>query len=163
MKYYRINNSIKLSRARIIDEDGKNLGIMPITKAQEIANYKNLDLVEINADSDPPICKIIDFGKFLYQQQKKSKKAKRSKLKTIKIGFTTGPHDLLIKAKKATELLTKNNLVKIELILRGRQKGLKDLAKSKIEEILKLIEVDYKIDSPLKVMPYGITLIVAKK
>ncbi len=163
MKYYRINNSIKIQSARIIDENGENLGVMPIAKAQEIANYKNLDLVEINPNSNPPICKIINFGKFLYQQQKKIKKTKKSKLKTIKIGFTTSSHDLSIKAKKATEFLNKNNPVKIELILKGRQKGLKELAKQKIEEILKLIEVDYKIESPFKTMPHGITLIIVKK
>lgn len=163
MKRYRINNEIKIPVARIIDEEGKNLGTMSIARAMEIANYKNLDLVEINPNSNPPICKIIDFGKFLYQQQKKNKKTKKSKLKTIKIGFTTSHHDLAIKAKKTTEFLRKNNPVKIELILRGRQRQQKDLAKLKIEEMLKLIEVDYKIESPFKMMPYGITLVVVKK
>lgn len=163
MKRYRINNEIKIPVARIIDEEGKNLGTMSIARALEIANYKNLDLVEINPNSNPPICKIIDFGKFLYQQQKKNKKTKKSRLKTIKIGFTTSQHDLAIKAKKITEFLTKNNPVKIELILKGRERQQKDLAKLKIEEMLKLIEVDYKIESPFKMMPYGITLLVVKK
>ena len=94
-KKYRLNNQIKARELRVIDEQGKNLGIMPTSQALALAYEKNLDLVEITEKTSPPVAKIMDFGKFLYQQKRLAKKEKKRKeLKIIRIGFKEGEKDL---------------------------------------------------------------------
>lgn len=163
MRYYRINNNIRSFNALVIDKDGNNLGVMPVAKALELAKQDSLDLIEVKSDTNPPICKILDFGKFLYQARKKTKKTKKTKLKIIKIGFNTGMHDLEVKAKKIGEFLEKNYPVKIDLMLRGRENRQKSLARIKVEELLKFVSVDFKIESDFKFQPQGISLIITKR
>jgi translation initiation factor IF-3 len=110
---------------RVIDKDGNQLGVLTLLDALNRAEMVGLDLVEIAPSADPPVCKIIDFGKYRYQQTKKEKEGKKSqhqvKVKEIKIKPNTDEHDLQTKLRHAKEFIAKGNKVKITCIFRGRE------------------------------------------
>lgn len=164
----RINHQIKAPELRVITEDGANLGVIPLAQAIREAQARNLDLIEISANAVPPVAKIMDYGKFQYDEKKKQKvaksKAQTSDLKNIQVKIGTGDHDLELKAKKASEWLKEGHRVKIDLFLIGRSKYMDfNFLKERLDRIFKLITVEYKVASaPLK-GPKGITTIVEKK
>lgn len=110
---------------RVIDKDGSQLGVISISEALTKAELSGLDLVEISPNAEPPVCKIIDYGKFRYQQTKKEKESKKTqhqvKVKEVKIKPNTDEHDLMTKLKHAREFLTKGNKVRITCVFRGRE------------------------------------------
>lgn len=116
----------------VIDEDGTNLGTMATKEALNIAYDKGLDLVEINPTNRPPICKIMDFGKYKYDLAKKEKEAKskrrETELKEIRLTFKIGDHDLEYKAKQAREFFDGGDQVKVSMRLRGRENALVEVA-----------------------------------
>ncbi|MGD0665716.1 MAG: translation initiation factor IF-3 [Rhabdochlamydiaceae bacterium] len=121
----RINREIRAARVRVIDKDGNQLGILTLMDAISRAEQVGLDLVEISPSADPPVCKIIDFGKFRYQQTKKEKESKKSqhqvKVKEVKVKPNTDDHDLQTKLRHAREFIAKGNKVKITCVFRGRE------------------------------------------
>jgi translation initiation factor IF-3 len=150
----------------VIDETGKNLGIVEISKALEIAKEKGLDLIEIAPTANPPIAKIMDYGKFQYQEKKKSREKKSSagEMKNIRFNIGTSRHDLKVKAKKISEFLKEGCQVKIEMILRGQAKFLnRNFLKERIERILPFITENYKIAQELKNEVRGMSLIIEKE
>ncbi len=122
----RINNQIRAQELRVIDSENQNLGVLSIKEALELAQSKGLDLIEVNPNSNPPIAKIMDFGKYQYELSKKLKKAKAgakmTETKSIQIKIGTGDHDLELKAKTASKWLKEGHRIKIELFLAGRAK-----------------------------------------
>lgn len=131
----------------------------------EIAKQKGLDLVEISPTAKPPVLKIMDFGKFQYQKsrelrQNKSKQ-KKFDIKGIRIGVRTDDHDLNFKKDQAEKFLKKGDKVKIEIILRGREKAHQDLGRKSLEDFLKTIGVPNKIEQELKRFPGGFNVIIA--
>lgn len=151
---------------QVVDETGKSLGTLDTYKAIEIAKDRGLDLVEIAPTVKPPVCKIIDYGKYKYQQAKKEQqrksKQKTIEIKGIRIGLSTSSHDLEHKAKQAGEFLTEGNKVRVEIKLRGREKALRDLAKEKLGAFLKVIPVDHKIEEESKRSPIGLVMTIVK-
>lgn len=151
----------------MVDETGKQLGIMGLFQAIQLAKERNLDLVQVTEKVEPPICRIADYGKYLYSLQKKERKIKQigGELKVIRIGFNISPHDLETKVKMAERFLKKGDKVKIEMRLRGREKALQNFAREKISQFLKLIETmtPVKIERELKKDPRGLTMIISKK
>jgi len=151
---------------QVVDENGKNLGILDTYKAIQIAQERGLDLVEIAPTVKPPVCKIIDYGKYKYQQEKKEQKQKAKRkeveVKGIRIGFATSLHDLEHKAKQAGEFLTEGNKVRVEIKLRGRERAHFDLAKEKLNNFLKLIPVEHSVEEQPKKNPIGLVLTIAK-
>ena len=162
-KKLRVNDEIRISPVRLIDENGKNLGIISLNKAIDIAKEKGLDLVEIAPHIKPPVCRIINYGKYLYQQSKKTKSTKKDIVKGIRIGLRTASHDLNTKVKQAEKFLKKGYKVKIELRLRGRERIHKDLAYEKLKEFLSFISIDYTIQQEVKSQPFGVNVIIMKK
>ena len=162
----RSNQEIRVPEVRLISQDGDNLGIVKTEDALKKAQEAGLDLVEISKDAKPPVAKIIDLGKYLYQQEKAKKekkvKSKSSELKIIKIGLSTSEHDAMIKIKKLEKFLEDGDKVKIEMFLKGRQRANKDFAKEKFEKFLNLIPGEYKIDQPIKNLPSGFSIIISK-
>jgi translation initiation factor IF-3 len=152
---------------QVVDETGKNLGVLDTYKAIEIAQERGLDLVEIAPTAKPPVCKITDYGKYKYQQAKKEQqqkaKQKTIEVKGIRIGLSTSSHDLEYKAKQAGKFLGEGNKVRIEIRLRGREKAHQDLAREKLNDFLKLITTAYKIEEEPKRNPMGLTMTVAKE
>jgi translation initiation factor IF-3 len=160
-----INNSIRAAQLRIIDATGVNLGVMTKDDALSLAKAKGLDLVEINATSNPPIAKIVDYGKYQYESSKKEKKAKenshRTETKVVQIKSGTGEHDLLVKAKAASKWLKEGHRVKIDLQLRDRTKYMgEEFMKERMDRILHFITENFKIADPYKRSPkaYSITI-----
>jgi translation initiation factor IF-3 len=149
---------------RLIDETGKNLGIVKIQEALEKAKEKGLDLIEISAKTNPPVCKIMEMGKFKYKEsQKKKKKTHKTETREIRLNLGTSEHDLEFKAKKITKFLEKGDRVKIELLLKGRAKYLdKSFIEERLKRILNFINVKYKIASEPKRGPQGVIMIIEK-
>lgn len=141
------------------------MGILDTSKAIELAKEKELDLVEISNKTQPPICKIIDFGKYQYIQEKKERKQKakqrKIELKEIRIGFTTSSHDLEIKAKQAEKFLKQGHKVRVELRLRGREKTHGDLAREKLESFLNMLPNAVK-EEEIKKNPWGINTTICQ-
>lgn len=163
-----MNNQIRAPEVRVIDETGKQLGVFKLEEALRLAEERNLDLVQVTEKVEPPVCKIMDYGKYLYWLQKKEKavKVKRAgELKGIRLRFAISLHDLEIKANLAKKFLEKGQKVKIEMILRGREKGFSELAKEKINQFLEILErgIPIKIEGELKKEARGFTMIISKK
>lgn len=167
MKKPLVNNQIRASRVRVIDETGKQLGVFNLGEAFEITRNHNLDLVQITEKVDPPVCKLIDYGKYLYLLEKKEKKTKTkiiSGIKGIRIGFNISLHDLKTRTHQAEKFLKKGYKVKVELPLKGREKAHAEFAKEKmnqfLEDLKKLTAI--KTERELKREPRGFTMIIAK-
>ena len=162
-----INNQIRAKNVRVVDENGNQIGILELEKAIQLAKERNLDLIQITEKVDPPVCKIIDYGKYLYRQEKKEKEGKKKQvkeLKGIRLSFNISQHDLETRAKTAEKFLRGGNRVRIELKLRGREKALENFARQKIEKFLEILKAltPIKTERELKKEPRGLTMIIAK-
>jgi len=163
----RINNFIKASELRVLNDSGKNLGVLSLQEALKLAEEQNLDLIEISADSTPPVAKITDYGKFQYEQKKKDKliktKTKSIETKVVQIKIGTGEHDLNLKAANVSNWLNKGHRVKIDLFLVGRTKYTEDKFKQeRLDRILNLITVNYKVAANPQRSLKGFTVIIEK-
>ena len=163
-RFARINEQIRIPQVRVIDNEGKNLGILDISKALELAREKELDLVEISTNANPPVCKITDYGKYQYMQEKKERKQKvkqkKSDLKGIRIGFRISLHDLEIKARQIEKFLKEGHKVRIEMRLRGREKTHRDLAEEKLKKFLEMISIEFRMEEEIKKNPTGFTVTI---
>ena len=164
---YRINNFIKTEHVRLIGLKGENFGEVPTREAINKALDLGLDLVEISPNAKPPIAKIVDYGKFLYEENKKQKvmksKAHTVEVKSVQIKVGTGDHDLNLKAKKASEWLKEGHRVKIDLFLPGRTKYMNEtFLKERMDRVFKLIPEEFKIAEEPKKSPKGMTAIIEK-
>ncbi len=164
----RINNQIRASELRVLDQENKNLGILSIKDALELAQSKGMDLIEIGPNANPPLAKVMDFGKYQYEASKKLKKAKagakHTETKAIQIKIGTGDHDLELKAKTASKWLKEGHRIKVELFLAGRAKYMDDkFLKERLDRVLHLITEDYKISDAYKKGPKGLTTTIEKK
>lgn len=161
----KINEYIRTFEIRVVSDSGEQLGVMPTAEALRMAKEQELDLVEIAPLAKPPVCKIMDFGKFQYQQSKQDKnnkaKQKKSEIKGIRIGVRTDDHDLDFKKNQAEKFLQKGNKVKIEIILRGREKAHQDLARTNLQDFIKNIATPNKIEQEIKRFPGGFNVIIA--
>jgi translation initiation factor IF-3 len=123
----------------VIDEEGNNLGILKTDEALKIAKERGLDLIEVSPLAKPPVARILDFDKYRYQQEKKLKKNKSStkeEIKQVQISVRSAQNDLMVKAKRANSFLAKGNVVRIVMVLRGRERANRDFAKEKLKVFL---------------------------
>ena len=163
----RINHQIKAPELRLIDENGQNVGVVSLKEAMDRAVAAALDLIEISPTAVPPVAKIMDYGKFQYDEKKKQRLAKArtqtTDLKNIQVKIGTGDHDLELKAKKASEWLAEGHRVKIDLFLSGRSKYMDfKFLKERLDRIFKLISVEYKITEEPKKGPKGLTSVIER-
>ena len=163
-----INQQIRAREVRIVDEKGVQLGIIPTKEAVFMAQEKGLDLIQVTEKVDPPVCKIGDYGKYLYSLKKKDKgvKVKTGELKNIRLSFNISDNDLNTRANNAIKFLKNKEKVRIELILRGREKGLDQVGKEKIKKLIEFIEkqeIEIKVEKELKREPRGLSMIISKK
>lgn len=139
-KFTRLNEQIRAPRLRVVDEDGKQLGILDRQEALQLAQERDLDLVEISPNADPPVCKIVDWGKFNYQRtkqlQKNRKTAKALDMKQMRLGLKIGAHDLAIKMNKVTKFLEEGHKVKIVLFYRGREQAHREIGFNLAQRII---------------------------
>lgn len=140
---------------------------METSEAFRIAQERRLDVIEIAPTAQPPVCRIMDFGKFKYEHEKfereHGKKQKDVEIKGIRIGFTTGTHDLAMRAEQARKFLEAGDKVRIGMKLVGRQKAHGPLAFQKFNEFLKMIPIDFKLESPPRRFPQGLSAIITKR
>jgi len=143
----RVNERIRVPEVRVVDDTGENLGVMPTEQARSLAREKGLDLVEVAPQARPPVCKIVDYGKYHYQQEKRDRKSKhRSKLKEVKFTIKIGEHDFQTKLKRARSFLEKGDIVRVSIFFRGREivhasRG-RDLLKRVEEEVSDLARME---------------------
>ncbi|MBU1202911.1 translation initiation factor IF-3 [Patescibacteria group bacterium] len=147
----------------VIDENGEQLGIMDTLDALDLATNRGFDLVEVSPLANPPVCKIIDYGKFQYQQSRSSQKAKKVDTKGIRLSLSIGQHDLEVKQKQVNKFLSKGHNVQIELRLRGRERAFRAKALQVIKDFLEKIEVEYKMDKNIQQQGSIISALISKK
>ncbi|AUN15626.1 MAG: translation initiation factor IF-3 [Paraclostridium sordellii] len=143
-KELAINDQIRDNEIRVLSETGEQLGIMSSRDAQLMANNKNLDLVKISPNATPPVCKIMDYGKYKYEQARKEKESKKKQkivtVKEVRLRPGIEQNDLNTKANNAIKFLKKGDKVKVELRFRGRELGHKDLGKKVMLEFIELVK-----------------------
>jgi len=168
-KSYLINNQIRNEKVRVIDGQGTNLGIMETKEALKLAESKGKDLILITEKGEVPVCKIEDFGKFLYQIKKKEKEAKKKtkkgELKILRLSLNISDHDLETKVNQGEKFLRKEFVLRIEMRLKGRGKIFKNIAKEKIDKFLKMVSerLEIIIEENIKEEPFGFSLLIRKK
>ena len=162
------NEEIRAPKARVIDETGKNLGEMNTADAINLAKERGLDLIEVSPKVDPPVCKIGDYGKYVYEKEKKQRKdkarQKKTELKIIRLSLKIGKHDRDIKANQALKFFQRGDKVKLELILRGRERQHVSLAINIIKDFIASLKekTPIKIEQDINRLGAKIQAIIAK-
>jgi translation initiation factor IF-3 len=147
---HRINDRIRVPRVKVVDENGAMLGEMPTLQALQIARERGFDLVEVAAEARPPVCKLLDYGKYKYEQKKKQNKSKSKQhvqqVKEVRLRPLTGEHDLMTKLKKAQEMLLEGDKVLITIFFRGREQAHKEHGRAMMEKIKRELDPVAKIE-----------------
>jgi len=143
-KDININEKIKVREVRLIDDNGKQLGIVPTVEAIRMAKEQDLDLVEVSPKTNPPVCKIMDYGKFKYQLAKKAQEAKKKQtviqIKEMKLGLKIQEHDLMVKIRHIREFLEDGCKVKVIVMFKGREILHKDMGEKLTQKIIEAIK-----------------------
>jgi len=146
-----VNEEIRARKVRLIDAQGRQMGIFSREQALEIARKEELDLVEVAPQANPPVCRLLDYGKFKYQLDKKRKKNRKKQtsdtLKEIRLSYKIGDHDLQIKVKKVQQFLKEGHRVKLSIRFRGRENIYKEEGKQLLEKVAKEVEDVGKVES----------------
>ncbi|ROL57952.1 translation initiation factor IF-3 [Bacteroidetes/Chlorobi group bacterium Naka2016] len=162
---YKVNNEIRVEQVRLIDEQGKMIGIYPTREALKIASERDLDLVLIAPQADPPVARIIDYGKFIFEQQKKEKaerkKQAQQQLKEIRFKWRTDTHDFNFKVRHAREFLLEGNKVKASVFFRGREIMHQEVGEELLNRFIQELSDISKIDQSLKSEGKRISVILA--
>jgi len=166
-KELRINEQIRTSSVRLIDDDGNQVGILSIIDALSMAASRHLDLVEVSPNVTPPVCRIMDYGKFKYQQSKKKQEAKKKQatiqIKEVKLRQKTEEHDIQTKLKKVIAFLSEGNRVKISIIFRGREITHTDRGEELMQRIISAAEEVGQIESGPMMEGRALVLLLSAK
>jgi translation initiation factor IF-3 len=163
----RINEAIRSLELRVVGAEGENYGVISTKEALEKAREAGLDLIEISPNALPPVAKIMDFGKYQYDENKKQKAQKARvqsvETKSLQVKVATGDNDLMLKAKKASEWLAEGHRIKLDLFLSGRMKYMNEqFLRERLDRILVLISTPYKVADSIKKSPKGLTMVLEK-
>ncbi|HSC71912.1 MAG TPA: translation initiation factor IF-3 [Candidatus Methylomirabilis sp.] len=166
-KGIRVNDRIRIKEVRVISPDGTQLGIMPIEQALQTAYSQNLDLVEVAPEARPPVCRIMDYGKYRYEQSKKAREARKKQtiieLKEIKLRPKTEEHDFQFKARHAERFLKEGNKAKITMMFRGREMIRMDRGKALLDRFVETLKDVAVVEQAPKIEGRNMTLILAPK
>jgi translation initiation factor IF-3 len=163
---FNVNEKIKAPEVRVVHNDSAE--VMSTGKALELAREEGLDLIEVSPKANPPVCKIMDFGSFKYQKEKEAKKQraaqKEVEIKGVRLSLRIGSNDLEVRRKQASKFLSKGSKVRIEMILRGREKAYRQQAQEVMDTFIDLLkeEYDIRVESPLKNAGNRIHMLIAK-
>lgn len=164
---HMINEQIRDREVRLIDEDGNQLGIMSAKDAQMLARERNLDLVKISPKAIPPVCKIIDYGKFRYEQTKKEKEARKKQntitIKEVRLSPNIGEHDINTKKKQAEKFLKNGDKVKVSVRFRGREMAHTEVGRGILIEFAKGLEELSEIEKHPKMEGRSMVLFLSPK
>ncbi|QUH27155.1 translation initiation factor IF-3 [Serpentinicella alkaliphila] len=163
----QINEEIRDKEVRLVDTEGEQLGIMSAKEAQKLANAKNLDLVKIAPKANPPVCKIMDYGKYKYELAKKEKEAKKNQkvtvVKEVRLSANIEKHDLEVKANQAVKFLKNGDKVKVTLRFRGRELSNINLNKAVIDEFKELLIEYSTVEKEAKLEGKQMIMVLAPK
>ncbi|WP_245561165.1 translation initiation factor IF-3 [Desulfoscipio gibsoniae] len=164
---HRINESIRVREVRVVDVDGKQLGVLPTREALKLAEEKQLDLVEIAPQAKPPVCRIMDYGKFRYEQSKREKEARKNQriinVKEVKLRPNIEDHDFEVKAKNAIRFLKDGDKVKVTIMFRGRQIVHPDLGKKLLVRMAEQVTDLANVERQPKLEGKNMIMILAPK
>ena len=167
MKKLRKNQEIRALAVRIIGDGGEQVGLMPIEKALEMAEEEETDLVEVSPKANPPVCRLMDYGKYLYklkkQDQQQKKNTKKTEVKGVRLGLSIGEHDLEVKKKQAIRFLNDRNLVKVVIIFKGRELMHKAIGRERMLEFAESLKDLADVDSPPRHSGYQTVMVLAPK
>jgi len=153
---HRRNGKIRAREVRVIDESKQQLGVMSLNEALRLAQGKGLDLIEIAATATPPVCRIVNYGKFLYEEAKREKdsssRGSAGKMKELQISPSIDPHDLAVKVNHAIEFLCDDMKVRLKLRFRGRQKAHKEIGFDLMNRFINDVALYGRADSPPKML-----------
>jgi len=163
----RINHHIRAAEVRVIGPEGENIGVIPLSEAISRAQEFGLDLIEISPNAVPPVAKIMEYGKFQYEQEKKRREIKAkshtTETKSVQVKIGTGENDMRLKAERAAEWLREGHRVKVDLFLWGRYKYMEfAFLKERLERFLKIIPEEYKLSDAITKSPKGLTTVIEK-
>jgi len=166
-KELRINSEIRVREVRLIDNEGNQRGIIPILEAMDLAKEVGMDLVEVAPQANPPVCKILDYGKFKFEQEKRVKESRKKqkliKIKEIRMQPKIEKHDLDFKSKHVREFLDEGNKVKVTVRFRGRELAHTELGKNVLEELLLRLDGDYILEKPPQMEGRFMSLVLSPK
>lgn len=161
----RINEEIKAKQVRLIDANNENRGVVSISQALAVAEEEGLDLIEISPQANPPVCKVLDFGKFRYEQQKRKNEAKKNQkvveIKELKLRPMIEVHDYEVKLKQAKKFLDQGNKVKLTMRFKGRELSANDKGKEVLQRMVEDLGDACKVDSDIKLEGKQMTAVVA--
>ncbi len=162
-----MNKGIRAPQVRVVGSDGEQIGVMPIEEALRISSSEALDLVEVSPGANPPVCKIMDYGKYKYEVTKKKQEAKRkqktSQIKEIKVRPKTDVHDLETKVRHIKKFIGNNDKVKVTLVFRGREFMLKEQANAVLERIQTMTDEFAQVEQAPKFEGRVITMLLGPK
>ena len=166
-KFIRINDRIRVPQVRVVGPDGNQLGVMAIQRALDLANQAELDLVEVAPSANPPVCRIVDYSKFKYDEEKKEREAKKhqkqGRLKEIRLKPNIDDHDFETKVKQAVSFLKKKDKVRINLFFRGRQMEHVDLGRKVLDRFVQEVKVEGEVEKPPMMEGRILSFVVAPK
>ena len=153
---YRRNQNIRVPEVRVINTDGTMIGVMPVAQAIALAKEQELDLVEISPNAQPPVCKILDYNRYVYEQGKKAAEAKKKQakvtLKELRIKSRIAPHDLDVKIRQIEEFLRKKDMVRFVVVFHGRENHHKDIGIQILNDTAKRLAELANVDGGLQSM-----------
>ncbi|MCS7300150.1 MAG: translation initiation factor IF-3 [Fimbriimonadales bacterium] len=160
-----MNNRIRAKEVRVIDTDGKQLGVMHLRRALKIAQEKGLDLVEVAPTANPPVCRILDYGRYRYEQEKLAKEAKKKQkggdVKTIRLRPAIGAHDMETKIRNTIEFLQDGDKVKFVVIFRSREFGRPEVAQKLLQKVATAVEEYGVVEKPPTMEGKQMTMVIA--
>ena len=163
----QINEQIRDKELRVIDSDGTQLGIMPLRRAMELAEQKNLDLVKIAPQANPPVCKIIDYGKFRFEQAKREKEARKNQrvveIKEVRLSLNIDTHDFETKRNHALRFISEGNKVKVSIRFRGREMGHPELGQEIMQRFAGAMSEVANVEKPAKLEGRTMLMFLAPK
>lgn len=163
----QINEQIRDKELRVIDSDGTPLGIMPLRRAMELAEQKNLDLVKIAPQANPPVCKIIDYGKFRFEQAKREKEARKNQrvveIKEVRLSLNIDTHDFETKKNHALRFISEGNKVKASIRFRGREMGHPELGLEIMRRFADAMSEVANVEKPAKLEGRTMLMFLAPK
>lgn len=163
----QINEQIRDKELRVIDTDGTQLGIMSLRQALEIAEQKNLDLVKIAPQANPPVCKIIDYGKYRFEQAKREKEARKNQrvveIKEVRLSLNIDTHDFETKRNHALRFISEGNKVKVSIRFRGREMGHPELGQEIMQRFADAMSEVANVEKPAKLEGRTMLMFLAPK
>lgn len=166
---YKANAAISAEEVRVIDEEGKPLGVMPTAKAISLAEERELDLIEVSPKAEPPVCKLGDYGQFKYQKEKEARKqraqSKEVEIKGVRLGLRIGEGDLTMRVDQGAKFFEQGDKIKVEMILRGRERAYQIQAQAVFDKYVEKLGAHYpvKVESPVKAQAGKLHMILARQ